>query len=103
MKINPNKRKALSFTRARGKNPLHYSIGDQRIPEASFCKYLGIIIRSDLSWADQVNYTVQKAWRALPFVMRIVKGNNNTKSLAYTSLVCPILKYGEACWDPYRE
>ena len=92
------------FTRARGKDPLHYSIGDQRIPEASFCKYLGIIIRSDLSWADQVNYTVQKAWRALHFVMHIVKKRNkNTKSLAYMSLVRPILEYGVACWDPYRE
>ena len=65
------------------------------IPEASCCKYLGIIIRSDLSWADQVNFTVQKAWRALHFLMRIVKkGNKNTKSLAYTSLVRPILEYG---------
>jgi len=36
--------------------------------------------------------------------MRIVKkGNKNTESLAYTSLVRPILKYGAACWDPYRE
>jgi hypothetical protein len=25
------------------------------------------------------------------------------KSLAYTSLVRPILEYGAACWDPYRE
>ena len=33
--------------------------------------------------------------------MRIVKkGNKNTKSLAYTSLVRPILEYGVACWDP---
>jgi len=65
---------------------------------------LGIVIRNDLSWADQVNYTVQKAWRALHFVMRIVnKGNKNTKSLAYTSLVRPILEYGAACWHPYRE
>jgi hypothetical protein len=30
------------------------------------------------------------------------KGNGNTKSLAYTSLVCPILEYGVGCWDPYR-
>jgi hypothetical protein len=31
-----------------------------------------------LSLADQVNYTVQKAWRALHFVVRIVKkGNKN--------------------------
>jgi hypothetical protein len=31
------------------------------------------------------------------------KGNNSTKSLAYTTLVCPIFEYGAACWDPYRE
>jgi hypothetical protein len=36
--------------------------------------------------------------------MRIVeKGNKNTKSIAYKSLVRPILEYGAACWDPYRE
>ena len=82
----------------------HQSLGDQKISEASCCKYLGIIVGSDLSWADQVNYTVQKAWRALHFVMRVVKrGNKNTKILAYTSLVRPILEYGAACWDPYRE
>jgi len=35
--------------------------------------------------------------------MHIVKkGNKNTKSLAYTSLVCPILVYGAVGWDPYR-
>ena len=54
MKINANKSKALSFTRALAKEPLNYSLGDQKIPEASCCKYLVIIIRSDLSWADQV-------------------------------------------------
>jgi hypothetical protein len=84
--------------------PLNYTLRDQRIPEESSCKYLGIIIRSDLSWADQVNHMVQKAWRALHFVMHVVKkGNNNTKNIAYKSLVCPILEYGAACWDPYRE
>ena len=83
MKTNPNKSKALCFTTAQVKDPLNYSLGDQKIPEASCCKYLGIIIQSDLSWAYQVNYTVQKAWRALLFVMHIVKkGNKNTKSLA---------------------
>jgi len=36
--------------------------------------------------------------------MRILKkGNTNTKSLAYMSLERPILEYGAACWDPYRE
>jgi len=45
-----------------------------------------------------------KAWKALHFKMRILKkSNSNTKSLAYMSLVRPILEYGAACWDPYRE
>jgi hypothetical protein len=36
--------------------------------------------------------------------MRIIKnGNSNTKSLAYTSLDQPILKYMLPCWDPYLE
>jgi len=44
MKINLNKRKALSFMTVWVKDPLNYSLGDQKIPEASCCQYLGIII-----------------------------------------------------------
>jgi hypothetical protein len=55
------------------KDPLNYSLEDQKIPEANCCKYLGIFIRSDLSWAGQVIYTVKKALSALHFLMRIVK------------------------------
>jgi hypothetical protein len=73
MKINSSKSKSLSFTRARVKNPLNHTLRDQKIPKDSCCIYLGIIISSDLSWADQVNHTVQKAWRALHFVVRVVK------------------------------
>ena len=90
--------------RARVKDPLNYSLMDTLILEASSCKYLGIILRSDLSWADQVSYMVKKAWKALHFTMRILKkGNSNTKSLAHMSLVRPILEYGATCWDPCRE
>ena len=36
--------------------------------------------------------------------MRILKkGNSTTKSLAYMTLVRPILEYGAAYWDPYRK
>jgi hypothetical protein len=31
------------------------------------------------------------------------KGNRNTKSLAYTSLLLPVLEYGAECWDSSRE
>jgi len=104
MKVNPIKSKTVRFTRARVKDPLSYSLTDTLIPEVSSCKYLGIILRSKLNWANQVNYKVKKAWKALSFTMRkLKKGNSNTKSLPYMSLVRLILEYGAACWDPYRE
>ena len=37
-------------------------------------------------------------------MMRVVKkGNKNMKSIAYKSLVRPVLEYGAARWDPYKE
>ena len=64
---------AIRFTRAWVKNPPGYSLGDQKIPEASSCKYLGIILWSDFNWVDQIYYLAQKAWKALHFVMRVLK------------------------------
>jgi hypothetical protein len=94
MKINPGKSKAVSFTKARVKERIRYYIGDRIIQEANSFKYLGIITRRDLNWAHHVNYTLRKAWKALNFIMRILKkGNNNIKRLAYTALVRPILEY----------
>ena len=47
MKINPSKTKSISFTRARIKDPLNYTLRDQKIPEDGCRKYLGIIIGCD--------------------------------------------------------
>ena len=64
---------------------------------------MGIILRSDLNLLDQANYRAHKAWKALHFVMRVLKeGDRKTKRVAYTSLVRPIVEYGSACWDPCR-
>ena len=83
MKIITGKSKVIRFTRAQVKNPLNYSLGDQKIPEMSSCKYLGIILQSDLNWVDHVNYTVQKTWKALHFVMHVLKkGNRSTKKFS---------------------
>jgi len=80
MEINPGKRKAIRFTRTRVKIPPGYSLGEQKMSEASSCKYLGITLRRDLNWVNQANYRAQKSWKALHFVLRVLKkGNSNTK------------------------
>jgi hypothetical protein len=60
MVINPAKSMAVCFTRAGMKEPLNYSLWDTVLLEASSCKYMGIILRRDLIWVDQVNYAVKK-------------------------------------------
>jgi hypothetical protein len=73
IKINQTKCEVVCFTRARVKEPLNYTLGGTIIPEASSCKYLGIILCSDLNWSDQVNHKVKKAWKAIHFKMLILK------------------------------
>ena len=83
MKINVRKIQGVNFMRALVKDYLNYFCGGKRIPEASSCKYIGIILRSDLMWADQVNCIERRAWKALHFIMHALKkGNSIMKSLA---------------------
>jgi hypothetical protein len=65
--------KAVNFTKARDKERKRYYFGDKLIPEVSSFKYLRIIIRSNLTSADHVNYTLRKGWKALRFIMRALK------------------------------
>ena len=88
MKINPGKSKAIRFTKTRANDTLRYSLMGKEIPQTSSCKYLGIILRSDLSWVDQVNYTVKKAWKALHFTMRTLKREISTPNAWPTGPLC---------------
>jgi hypothetical protein len=72
LKINPGKSRGLSFTKARAKKRMRYYFEDQLIPNANSFKYFGIIIRSNLNWADHVNYKLRKAYKALHFVLNIL-------------------------------
>ncbi|PNF36743.1 hypothetical protein B7P43_G11575 [Cryptotermes secundus] len=95
MIINPAKSKTVCFTRARATNLLNYSLWDIVIPEASSCKYLGIILRSDLGWADQVNYAAKFAHH---------KNDSNWETLTRhreIARICALFKAytGERAWE----
>jgi hypothetical protein len=70
---NSGKSKAVGSREGREKERIIYYFGDQLILETSSFKYLGIIIHSDLNWADRVNYKLRKTWKALHFIMHILK------------------------------
>jgi hypothetical protein len=60
MIINPAKSKAICLTKAHVIDSLIYSLEDTVILKANSCKYLRIILCSNLSWADQVHYMAQE-------------------------------------------
>ena len=64
---------AIRFTRVQVQTPMGFPLGDKNIPGARSCKYLGIILRSDLNCVNQVNHIVQKTWTAFHFVMLFSK------------------------------
>jgi hypothetical protein len=48
--INPAKSKDVCFMKAQVMESLHNSLGVTVIPKVNSCKYLGIILHSDLCW-----------------------------------------------------
>jgi hypothetical protein len=71
MKINADKRKAVSFTNTAVKERINYYNGHQLIWELNYFKYLGINIRSSIKWEDYVNYTLGMSLKTFHFIMDI--------------------------------
>jgi hypothetical protein len=73
MKINHGKMKARKITKSRVKNPICNVLVYHKILERRSCKQLGIILRSDFNWVDQIIYRVPKAWKAVHFLYDVLK------------------------------
>jgi hypothetical protein len=96
MKINPDKSKAVRFTRTRVKDRLRYYFWDQLIPEANSFKYH--TQRSKLGRSCKL-YATEIMEDPSLYNAHAQTGNNNSNRLGYTSLVSPIRDYGAVCWD----
>jgi len=70
----------------RGYSHLKEEALDRAIWRARFGRGFGPVVRQTSKWMNyQINYTVQKAWRALLFVMCVLqKGNSNMKRVQPT-------------------
>ncbi|KAJ4449398.1 hypothetical protein ANN_00797 [Periplaneta americana] len=78
------------------------NVGGVVIPQEQCCKYIGVYLNSKLSWGEHVDNVTGKAWRALHFIMRILrKASPKSREIAYLTLVRPLMEYGTTCWDPY--
>ena len=104
MEFHPEKCHVIPITR--NKNPVHnrYTLNGHTLSIATNTKYLGVTLSSDLCWNDHINNITNKANRTLAFVRRNLKiSSPRLKSIAYFSLVRPLLEYASPVWDPYTQ
>jgi len=100
MKINAGKSKAVRFTRVRVKNRL--SVTKKIRKRAAVNTWNNLTKRFKLGGPSKLHRAESLQGTAL-FNACSKKKKQKYKYLAYTSLVCPILEYGSACWDPYSD
>src|ERR1700678_3547870 len=89
----------------RHKTKMHdYLLAGNKLEVVNSYKYLGINMTSNLSWGNHIQQMVGKANSRLHFVQRVLRGCPlKVKSIAYFSLVRPLLEYCCTVWSPYED
>ena len=81
---------------------LIYTFCCQQLKSVQSHCYLGVQISNTLNWTAQCNLVARKAQQTLEVIRRnLNKCPTHIKSIAYTTLVRPILEYASASWDPH--
>ena len=99
MKFNPTKCFTMTLA-SRKPTPTIYTFCGQQLKSVQSHCYLGVQISNTLNWTAQCNSVARKAQQTLGVIRRnLNKCPTHIKSIAYTTLVRPILEY--ASWDPH--
>ena len=79
-----------------------YDLGGTVLKEVTSNPYLGIQLSADMKWKTHIDRICNKAGSTLGFIKRTLRHcSQNTRKIAYMTLVRPILEYGAVIWDPY--
>ncbi|XP_028403960.1 uncharacterized protein LOC114526557 [Dendronephthya gigantea] len=104
MVFNPTKCYKMSVYRKKTPVLKDYTLYNQKLSGVKHHPYLGVQLSDDLRWNLHVNKIVNKANSVLGFIKRnLYSCSEDTKRIAYTTLVRPHLEYAAAVWDPYRQ
>ena len=103
MLFNADKCSVLTITHRQSPLKFDYTIGGKQLQHVTHHPYLGVELTSDLNWEYHINQTVSKSQRTLNLIRRnLYECSQNTKELAYKTLVRPSLEYASCVWDPFQ-
>ena len=103
MKFNISKYHVLKITRAKvHKVEYIYQLHSTPLNKLNSCKYLGVIIQSDLKWSQHIHQIAVKANCTLSLIKRNLKlANKSLRETAYFTLVQSQLDYAYTVWSPW--
>ena len=82
----------------------NYILHDKSLESLDSAKYLGVTLTSDLRWNSYIANITHKGNRTLGLLRRNLRVDSpSIKSMAYKSLVHPVLEYFSAAWDHYTK
>ena len=88
------------------KSPIksEYILHCQVLETVTCARYLGVDIRSNISWTSHIDRVVGNANRSLGYIRRNIKSKNQeVRESAYNTLVRPQLEYASAVWDRHTK
>jgi hypothetical protein len=94
----------MSVTRSKTPFKYNYILKGHTLESADTAKYLGITISSNMTWNAHINNITSKAQKLLGLFRRNLQINKEqTKSMAYKSLVRSNLGYCSTIWSPHTK
>ena len=95
----------MTISRKQNKSYHPLQLGDAKLEQVHSYKYLGVMISSNLSWADHIHSTCLKAKRLVGMLYRKFYINTDSEVLfkLYLALVRPHLEYACEIWSPYLQ
>ena len=103
--LNASKCKCMVISRLKKRSipfvPL--KLHEQAMEKVSQYKYLGVIIKEDLTWSSHINEITTKARRMVGLSYRQFYAWTSTPALLqlYKSIVRPHVEYASQVWSPY--
>lgn len=106
LRLNATKCSCLTITNKTQYNlPFSYKVDDVSLPTSNNIKDLGVTFDTTLHFKQHVVNAVNKAYRALGFVIRTSRLFTDPVAILelYQSLVIPHLEYACSIWNPYYD
>ena len=103
MNFNISKCVVLRCSRSLMPIPYNYWLNDCVLDIREEQPYLGIILHKSLSWSSHIPKISAKTSQTFNFLQRnLSKCSPPIKASAYLTLVCSIMEYVAAVWDPHQ-